>query len=205
MTRRFILLLLSIFISTLSFGQKLGDYYISIPSDSTLNCRLKFLSDSTVELSNVPRHMSGRLTMAFKYAKTDTTIDILPGLLTKQDSLSLNAFGLNYFIKPIIRLTKIDGGFIDYSKSLIYVRQKELGNNPDIAYIIDGKTFIQDVGVTDGYGLIKKSPKTNKALQKKLKGVNKDNCTIEIVRGLEAYKRYGIKRVYGAVVITTKQ
>jgi hypothetical protein len=149
--------------------------------------------------------MGGRLTMTFKYTKTDTTIEILPGLLTKQDSLSLNAFELNYFIKPLIRLTKIDGGFIDYSKSLIYVRQKDFGDNPDSAYIIDGKTFIQDVGVTDGYGLIKKSPKTNKALQKKLKGVTKDNCTIEIVRGLEAYKRYGIKRVYGAVVITTKQ
>ena len=143
--------------------------------------------------------------MAFKYTKTETTIEILPGLLTKQDSLSLNAFGLNYFIKPVIRLTKIDGGFIDYSKSLIYVRQKDFGDNPDVAYIVDGKIFIQDVGVTDGYGLIKKNPSTNKALQKKLKGVNKDNCTIEIVRGLEAYKRYGIKRVYGVVVITTKQ
>lgn len=205
MTRRSNLLLLSIIISTLSFGQKLGDYYISIPSDSTLNCRLRFLSDSTVELSNVPRHMGGRLTMAFKYTKTDTTIVVLPGTLSKQDSLSLNAFGLTYFIKPFIRLIKIEGGFIDYSKSLIYVRQKDFGYNPDVAYIIDKKTFIQDVGVTDGYGLIKKWPKTNKALQKKLKGVNKDNCTIEIVRGLEAYKRYGIKRVYGAVIITTKQ
>jgi hypothetical protein len=149
--------------------------------------------------------MGGRLTMVFKYTTTNTTIEILPGLLTKQDSLSLNAFGLIYFIKPFISLTKIDGGFIDNSQTLIYVRQKDFGDNPDVAYIIDGKTFIQDVGVTDGYGLIKKSPKTNKALQKKLKGLNKDNCNIEIVKGLEAYKRYGFKRVYGAVVITTRQ
>jgi hypothetical protein len=205
MTRRSILFLLSIFISTFSFGQKLGDYYVSISGDSTLDCRLKFLSDTTVELSNVPRHMGGRLNIVFKYSKTDTTIELLPGLLTKQDSLSLNTFGLNYFIKPFIRLTKIDGGFIDYSKSLIYVRQKDFGNNPDIAYIIDGKTFIQDIGVTDYLGIVKKRPKTNKALQKKMKGVNKDNCNIEVVTGLEAYKRYGIKRVYGAVVITTKK
>jgi hypothetical protein len=143
--------------------------------------------------------------MVFKYTTTDTTIEVLPGPLTKQDSLFLNAFGLNYFIKPFIRLTKIDRGFIDYSKLLIYVRQKDFGDNPSVTYIIDGKPFIQDVGVTNGYGLVKKSPKTNKALQKKLKGVNKDNCTIEIVRGLEAYKRYGIQSVYGAIVITTKQ
>ena len=205
MIRPSFLFLLSIFIARLCFGQKLGDYYISIPSDSTLNCRLRFLNDTTVELSNVPRHMGGRLTMAFKYTKSDTTIVVLPGLSTKKDSLSLTAFGLNYFIKPIISLTKIDGGFIDYNQSLIYIRQKDFGDNPDVAYIIDGKTFIQDAGVTDYLGIVQKSPKTNKALQKKLKGVNKDNCTIEIVRGLEAYKRYGIKRVYGAVVITTKQ
>jgi len=205
MTRRSISFLLSIFISTLSFGQKLGDYYVSIPSDSTLNCRLRFLSDSTVELSNVPRHMGGRLMMVFKYTITDTTIEVLPGLLNKQDSLSLNAFGLNYFIKPFTSLTKIDGGFIDYDKSIIYVRQKDFGDNPDVAYIIDGKTFIQDIGVTDGLGVIKKRAKANKALQKKLKGVNTDNCSIEIVRGLDAFKRYGIKKVYGVIVITTKQ
>ena len=102
-------------------------------------------------------------------------------------------------------MTKIDGGFIDYDKSLIYVRQKDFGDNPDMAYIIDGKTFIQDMGVTDGYGLIRKSPKTNKALQKKLKGIDKDNCTHEIVRGLNAYKRFGIKKVYGVIVITSRQ
>ena len=74
-----------------------------------------------------------------------------------------------------------------------------------MAYIIDGKTFIQKMGVTDGYGVVKKNPKTNKALQKKLKDVDKDNCTLEIVRGLNAYKRFGIKRVYGVVFITSKQ
>ena len=93
--------------------------------------------------------MSGRLVIVFKYITPDTTIEVLPGLPTKPDSLSLNAFGLNYFIKPFVSLTKIDGGFIDNSKSLIYVRQKDFGDNPDVAYIIDGKTFIQNIGVTD--------------------------------------------------------
>ncbi len=102
-------------------------------------------------------------------------------------------------------LTKIEGGFIDYDKSLIYVRQKNFGDNPDMAFIIDGKTFIQDVGVTDGYGLVKKRPKTNKPLQKKLKNIDKNNCTLEIIRGLNAYKKFGIKRVYGVIVITTKR
>jgi hypothetical protein len=204
MAKYFILSLLLVIVSTLSIGQKIGDYYIGIPSDSTLDCRLRFLSDSTVELSNVPRHMSGRLAIIFKYITTDTTIEILPGLVAKEDSLSLSAFGLN-FSSPIIKLTKIKRGFIDYNRSLIYVRQKDFGNNPDIAYIINGKTFMQDAEVSDYLGIVKKRPKTNKALQKKLKSLNKDNCTIEIVKGLDAYKRFGIKTVYGAIVINTKQ
>ena len=204
MPKRIIYFVLYILFSTVCSGQTINDYYVSIASDSTLNCRLKFLNDSTVELSNVPRHMGGRLTKVFKYIKTDTTFEVLPGFLTYKDSLSLNIFGFNYFLKSKIILTKINGGFIDYEKSLIYVRQKDFGDNPDIAYIIDGKTFIQDAGETDYLGIIKKMPKTNKALQKKLNGLDKENCSIEIVKGLNAYKRFGIKRVFGAVVITTK-
>ena len=141
----------------------------------------------------------------YKYTTADTTIQIFPEPIISQDSSNQGLYVQVATLKTKTVLTKIEGGFIDYSKSLIYVRQKDFGDNPDIAYIIDGKTFIQDVGETDGYGLIRKKPKTNKALQKKLKGLDKDNCTIEIVRGLNAYKRFGIKRVYGAVVITTKK
>ena len=205
MTRHSILFHLSIFISLLSFGQKLGDYYVSIPSDSTVNCRLRFLSDSKVEVSSVPRHMSRQLAIVFNYKSNDTIICVLPGLISKQDSLSLYTSGLNYFIKPSIKLTKIDGGFIDYNKSIIYVKQKEFGENPDVAYIIDGKTYIQDIGVTDNLGVVKKRPKTSKKLHTKLREIDKDNYTIEIVRGLAAYKRFGIKRVYGVIIFTTKK
>ncbi|MBC7884481.1 MAG: hypothetical protein H7X99_03355 [Saprospiraceae bacterium] len=204
MTRRSILLLFVIFDSTLSFGQKLGDYYVPISIDSTQGGRLKFLSDSTVELSSIPRHMNPSIKTVYKYTSTDTTIQILPEPLTNQDSQPSGLYVHSLVLKTKIDLTKIDGGFIDYKKSLIYVRHKDFDDNPDMAYIIDGETFIQDMGVTNGYGLIRKSPKKNKALQKKLKGIDIDNCTIEIVKGLNAYKRFGIKRVYGCIVITTK-
>ena len=205
MTRRSILYLLTIFVSTLSFGQKLGDYYVSISIDSTQGGRLKFLSDSTVELSSIPRHMSPSIKTFYKYTTADTAIQIFPEPVINQDSQASGLYVQSFALKTKIDLTKIDGGFIDYNKSLIYVRQKDFGDNPDMTYIIDGKIFIQDMGVTDGYGLIRKSPKTNKALQKKLKGIDKDNCTLEIVKGLNAYKRFGIKRVYGVIVINSKQ
>jgi hypothetical protein len=149
--------------------------------------------------------MSPSLKAVYKYTTSDTTIQIFPEQFISRDTQPSGLHVQSFALKTKTCLTKIDGGFIDYNKSLIYVRQKDFGDNPDVAYIIDGKTFIQDMGVTDGYGIIRKSPKANKALQKRLKGLNKDNCTIEIVRGLNAYKRFGIKRAYGAVIITTKK
>lgn len=204
MKRRTTLFLLFILNGALSFGQKMGDYYVPISIDSTGGGRLKFLNDSTVELGSIPRHMSRSIKAIYKYISTDTTIQILPAPDTNGDSQVTGLYIQPFSHKAKIILTKINRGFIDYNKSLIYIRQKDFGDNPDIAYIIDGKTFIQNTGVTDGYGLVRKSPKVNKALQKKLKGINKDNCTFEIVRGLDAYKRFGIERVYGIFIITTK-
>ena len=205
MIRPFILFLLLIFISTLSIAQKLEDYYVPISIDNTQGVRLKFLSDSTVEISSIPRHMSPSLKTVHKFRTADSTIQIFPDPFTTLDSQSGGLHVKTMVFKTKIILTKINGGFIDYNKSLIYVRQKDFVVNHEMSYIIDGKTFIQKMGVTDGYGVVKKNPKTNKALQKKLKDVDKDNCTLEIVRGLNAYKRFGIKRVYGVVFITSKQ
>ena len=202
---KFLIFSISILFSfNLTYGQRLGDYYVAISIDSTQGGRLKFLSDTTVELSCIPRHMSPSLKTVYKYVSTDTTIEILPSIIANNDIAPTGMY-VQPVLKTKLTLAKIDRGFIDYSKSLIYVRQKDFPNNPDIAYIIDGKTYMQDMGVTDGYGLIKKSPKTNKALQKRLKTIDKDNCTIEIVRGLAAYERFGIDRVYGVIVITTKK
>ena len=141
-----IFLLLSFLIATHSFGQKLGDYYVSISIDSTQGGRLKFLSDTTVELSSTPRHMSPSLKTVYKYTTADTTIQILSDPVISQDSPQLGLSVQSSTLKTKIILTKIDGGFIDYSNSLIYVRQKDFGYNPYLAYIIDGKSFIQDLG-----------------------------------------------------------
>jgi hypothetical protein len=191
--------------TTPTMAQKIGDYYVSISIDSIQGGRLKFLSDSTVELSSIPRHMSPSMKTAYKYKSTDSTVEILPDSVTSGIRPIQGLYPQPPTIKTKIILTKIDRGFIDYSKSLIYVRQKDFGYNPNITYLIGGKSYTQDMGETDSYGLIRKRPKTNKVLQRKLKSIDKENCTIEIVRGLNAYKRYGIEKVYGVIVITSKQ
>ncbi len=150
--------------------------------------------------------MSPFMKAVYKYFATDTTIEIIPGQLVETDTLQKGIFIKLPDLKEKLSLNKINGGFIDNKHSIIYVRQKNFGKNPSLAYIIDGKTYFQDIGQTDGYGLVRKKPKTNKALQKNLKNLNIGNCNIEIVKGgLNAYKRFGIKSVYGAVIISTRK
>jgi hypothetical protein len=204
MTRNLILFLFTFTIWTHSFGQKIGDYYVTVDSLRSLQFRL--LTDSTIEFSTIWRHMSPSRKAVYNYYITDTTIEILPIQLTERDTLQ-NGIVIDFLnIKENMSLLKIDGGFIDNNQSLIYIRQKDFGKNPALAYIVDGKTFFQDNGVTDGYGLLKRKPKLNRPLQRKLKGLSKDNCNIEIVKGgLNSYRRFGIKYVYGAIVITTSK
>jgi hypothetical protein len=210
MTRHFIFSVFFFLTATVAKGQNFGDYYVSISIIEGLQGgRLKFLSDTTVELSAVSRHMTHHLSPSFKsvfkYNTTDTTIQIFPENVISKDTQSSDLYVLHIDLKAKTILTKIDGGFIDYGKSLIYVRQEDFGDSPGIAYIIDNRTFIHDVGVRYGTGLSRKKPTTNEALLKKLKGLDKSNCTIEIVKGLDVYKRFGITEVYGAVVITTNK
>jgi hypothetical protein len=204
MTKYLTLFLFVFFSAFVSYGQALGDYYVSISMDNVQGGRLKFISDTTVELSSMPRHMSPSLKTVYKYISNDTTIEILPST-DREIIRPPEIYVRQSVLETKSILTKIAGGFIDYNRSLIYVRQRDFPANPDITYIIDGKAYRQDMGVTDGYGLIRKSPKKNKALQKRLKTIDKDNCTIEIVRGLAAYERFGIDKVYGVIVITTKK
>ncbi len=206
MTRHLTFFLFTLLFWTFSQGQKIGEYYISIPSDTLQNCRLRFLSDTTVELSTVPRHMSRQLSIIFKYSMYDTTINILTKDINSNDRFSLTSYGYVYFIKSNIMLIKIDNGFIDIKNSLIYFQQSNSNGSCKLYYIIDRKTYVQDMGVTDGYGLIKKEPKKNKKLENKLNKikVDIDKYHLEFLKGLEAYQKNGAKYVGGVIIITKK-
>ena len=207
MRKLYLTSILVVLIFNLSFEQKIGDYYVSIPSDSIRDCRLKFLSDSTVELSNVPRHMaSGVFKIVFKYTNKIDKIEILTWFINTQDSLNLSIWKLNFFIKPWISLSKIDDGLIDYNNSIIYLREDGFIKKSILTYIVNGKTYAQDNGETNIYGHIITNPKKNKILQKELDivGQSPDKYKIEIIKGWKAYQRFGIETVYGVVIISRK-
>lgn len=197
------LLFLSIICVSISYGQKMGKYYVSIPIDSSSGCRLRFLNDTMVELSTVPRHMSRGLIGVFKCKISDTTVDIFPEL-SSTDSLGLTSYRLEYFMRTIVSLTKVRSGFINYSKSLIYVLERRLDKNQHLTVIIDGKKFIQPTGHANGYGMIDKVLKNNKTLHRTLNYIEKSISSMEFFKGFDAYRRFGLKGVYGTIVITTK-
>ena len=205
MAKHLILSLFTYLSFSLSYGQKLGEYYIPVSMDSTRPGQLRFLSDSTVEISDIPRHMGWSLKAVFNYVSTDTTIEIVPNSISKQYPTSVFTYSVPFVMDTKLILTKIDHGFIDYKKSIIYIRQKYFDNDPDLNYIIDGKIYIQDMGVTDGYGIVKKIPKRNRALERRLKSIDYNTIKVEIVRGLKAYERFGIDKVNGVIVITSKK
>ncbi len=176
---------------------------MSFPIDSTIDYRLDFANDSTVVISTKSRHMSRGMTQSFKYLTSDTAIDILPKFST-QDSSYLKPFGITYFFRPVIHLTKINEGLVDSDKSLIYIKENNLPKKNTYFYI-DGKKFKQKIDKTSGYGVITKRDRTNQRLMRKLKKLNKDNFTMELVRGLNAYNRFGLKYIYGVIILTTKK
>jgi hypothetical protein len=202
--RKYYILFLFVVACLDSTAQRKGDYYVSIPIDSSVDCKLTFLSDSTVELSNVHRHMSALFRMVFTYKGTDTTIEILQPVPGKKN-VSFDPSRFNYPIRPGVMLTKIDGGFLDRSRSLIYVREKNYSRNRRIAYVVNGKMYVEKMGITNGTGIVRRAPRTiSKALQKSVQTLTAENATVEMLKGIDAYERFGIRWVYGVIVINRK-
>ncbi|UOQ52514.1 hypothetical protein [Hymenobacter cellulosivorans] len=147
--------------------------------------------------------MSPSSKAVYTYQSTDTTLKILVNQPIPQGTPPAGIYAQQPEFMSTLTLTKIDGGFIDDDRSIIYIRAKDFPKKPYTIYIIDGKTYRQHIAITDGYGLVKRTPKANNALQKKLKTLNKDHCKIEILRGFAAYKMLGIKMVHGVIIIDT--
>jgi len=76
-----------------------------------------------------------------------------------------------------------------------------------LTYLIDNKIYKQETGLSDAYGLIKNHPKNNMALQDKLASMKDElhSYTINLYKGLDAYKKFGYKSVFGVIVLKRKE
>ena len=200
---RLLILIIFILATKILTAQEYSSYYTGVPSDSIGGGQLRFYDDSTIELSSFPRHMSQSVSLRFRYIKDSSCITVLTNKLSSSDTSKLKYFGLNV---PSTKLTLIENGLINEKSSIIYFRQRSNSNTLNVTYIIDGKTYIDELGNTNAYGLISKEPKRNKKLQKKLSRINTslEEFNIQVYKGLDAYKRFKMEGVSHVFVITTK-
>ena len=198
----FILTLLSF---SFCYGQKLNQTYYGVSSDSLYSGhQLVFISDSTLEISTFPRHMSKQFKLTFNYKRTGDKIDIRNNNILTADSTALSNHGMTQFLKSLT-LAKDKRAIVDTSAKMVYVLYKDFSKRYYLIYIIDGKSYKYETGLSDAYGLIKNNPKENKFLKDKLASLNLDNYTANVYKGLDAYEKFGYDNVFGVIVLKQKE
>jgi hypothetical protein len=190
---RFILSIIVTFTYLSVFAQKTGEVYFSISSDTTIKSHyLVFLSDSTLEVTSVPRHHSIIVRDTLSFARKMNTIVV-------QSKCTM---------LPYDRLKLVLEGraLVDSSIKLVYVRESDFAEYFDFLYIIDGMQFIQRTGIPDSYGVVKTQFKKNKKLYSKLDELAPtiNTYSLEFLRGYEAFKKYGYKYTYGVIELFRK-
>jgi hypothetical protein len=188
------------------FAQKLNTIYHCVSSDSLhAGHQLEFENDSSLEVSTFPRHMSKQFRLHLMYKKTGGILEIFAADISDEDSIALVNNGFSQYLhKTALR---IEGkALTDDLNNIVYVLDKDFRKKYYLTYLIDNKTYKQETGLSDAYGLVKNKGKENKALHAKLSSIKDDlkNYDIKIYKGLEAYKRFGYSSVFGVIELKHK-
>ncbi len=202
-----VLFILTLLTSFFCHGQKLNKLYYGVPSDSLYSGhQLMFTTDTTLEISTFPRHMSKQFKITLKYTATGNEIKISNSNLQSTDSIALINHGFTQFIDRIM-FTRDNKALVDTSSRIIYVLYEDFDKRYYLTYIIDGETYKQETGLSDAYGLIKNNPKENSALKDRLASLNDklNNYTVNVYKGLEAYRKFGYESVFGVIVLRQKE
>ena len=193
-----IILLVTLILFSFSncLSQRLNEKYYFLTTDSLLvDHFLTFKNDSVVQISSVPRHMWRYFERDLKYEKHGNII-----LIVVNDSLQID----NYGFKNKKEL-KIEGNALtNESQREVYIIRKDFEKSPDLIVKFEGKDYKVDLGESNSYGLITKSPRTNHRLQRKLKTVDLNNYEITLIKGFDAFKKYGYKYVFGVIELKLK-
>jgi len=97
-----------------------------------------------------------------------------------------------------------DGQIFDIVSGYTYVDNESVSDKYDI-YSIDGKIYKQKRAKTDGYGLLRKDYRPNRKLKRRGKHINADNYKITVLRGKDAYDKYGLIGMNGVIEIEEKK
>lgn len=196
-------------LSFFSYSQVKEEIYKSFSESNTREHLVYFVNDSIVKISSIRTHMSGQVSLTAKFRKINDTIEITISKLTKQDSIEFSKYQLGYLDNKNIKLYVNKTELIDIENKAVYVKNsiysKKYFRRKSLSYF-EGKKYIIDRGITNGYGLIEKMPNPNKkflkVLQKQIS--NPENYKSKIYRGLLAYQKFGKIGINGVCVTEKK-
>lgn len=187
-------------------AQRVGVVYYAISSDSLHHGhQIMFKDDRTLEVSSLPRHMSQQFRLRLNYTKTGNTVRIYNARTLKTDSIALLNHGLSQYLDTL-ELTVDGKALTDNLNHVVYVRYKDFEKKYYLVYLIDGKVYKEEVGLSDAYGLSKNKAKENKVLKDKMTSIKDDldKYDVKIYKGLDAYKKFGYERVFGVIELRRK-
>lgn len=113
----------------------------------------------------------------------------------------------NFILKRLLSsrfIVKSDKIIYDWVSGYTYVDKKSIDDRHTI-YAVDGEIFKQKATKINGYGLVVKDYKTNGRLRRKIKQIDVDKYTVNILKGKSAYDKYGLIGMNGVIEIEQKK
>jgi len=113
----------------------------------------------------------------------------------------------NFILRRLLSsrfIEKSDKTIYDCVSGYTYVDKNSIDDRHTI-YAVDGEIFKQKATKIDGYGLVVKDYRTNGRLRRKLKQIDVEKYTVNIVKGKSAYYKYGLIGMNGVIEIVQKK
>ena len=191
-----------------TFGQSQNDFYTSF-SETEIKHTLNFDDSGIVRIGSIRKHMSPFYSINGTYKKVGDSIYIKINIINSFDLPKAKKFGFESFSEKEIILYQNKSELIDLKNRTVYVKSRKLSRKKikrkSIAFI-NGKKYIYERLITDGYGLIRREPRKNKRFEKAFADVleNPEEYETNVIRGLTAYEKYGLIGINGVSVMNKK-
>ena len=206
--KKIIYLITLSFLSINTFGQSQNDFYTSF-SETGIKHTLNFDDNGIVRIGIIRKHMSPFYSLNGTYKKVEDSIYIKIDKINSFDLSKANKFGFESFSGKELVLYQNKSELIDPKNQTVYVKSRKLNRKrikrKSIAFI-NGKKYIYERMVTDGYGLIRRKPRRNRRFEKASAEVleNIDDYETKVIRGLTAYQKFGLIGINGVSIMNKK-
>ena len=187
---RNVLIVILVMIQGASNAQFVKSEFRTVMEDGFMLHYLKFLRQGTAQVKFSINHGQAMAGLQAKTYELNYTV--------KGDTLRFTQIEQSDTINPIIKII-LNGSFFIKSSDFIvdtksgypYISKKFAPVNT-VTFVLNKKILKQKISKVDSYGLIKKEYRQNRKLRRELKDIDVNNYDGQVLRGLVAFKKYGI-------------